>query len=175
MRAFVALELPAPFEDGVAALARQLRPSVDGRFMDRSTYHLTLAFLGEVGEGQVRAAMDALDGACAGLPSIPLSAKGLGTFGRASDATLWLGIEPCPELLDLVRRVRAALDACGIAFDVKPFKPHITLARRARVRPGAAGGLAFPRPGRASSVSLFKSVLAREGAAYASLYRVRLG
>ena len=44
MRTFVALDLPPDFADDVAALARQLGAAVEGRFLPRSTYHLTLAF-----------------------------------------------------------------------------------------------------------------------------------
>ena len=47
MRTFVALDLPPDFADDVAALARQMGAAVEGRFLPRSTYHLTLAFLGD--------------------------------------------------------------------------------------------------------------------------------
>ncbi|WP_297036967.1 RNA 2',3'-cyclic phosphodiesterase, partial [uncultured Enorma sp.] len=101
MRTFIALELPELFEDEVAALARQLRDVVGGRFMRRETYHVTLAFLGEVDEAGVRDAMAALDEACAGRAAVGLALDGLGTFGRPRDATLWLGLRPAPELLAL--------------------------------------------------------------------------
>ena len=66
MRAFIALELPADFADDTAAAARRLSASLEGRFLDRSTYHLTLAFLGDIDDAEASRAMDALDVACAG-------------------------------------------------------------------------------------------------------------
>lgn len=174
MRAFVALELPSLFEDEVASLAHQLKPQVAGRFMKRETYHLTLAFLGEVGEVAVRDAMAALDAACKGRAPVALTPDGLGKFGRPADATLWLGIAPAPELMALAEAVRAELSARGLAFDEKSFRPHITLARRARLPRGTLPELVFPQPARATRVALFKSTLSQEGATYKELYHVEL-
>ena len=174
MRTFIALELPELFEDEVTALARQLRDAVDGRFMRRETYHVTLAFLGDVDEAGVRDAMAALDEACAGRAAVELAQDGLGTFGRPHDATLWLGLRPVPGLLTLATDVRAALDAHGVAYDRKAFRPHITLARRARMPQGELPALVFPEPGQATRVTLFKSELSSEGATYKALYTIEL-
>ncbi len=175
MRTFIALELPDLFEDEVASLARQLSNAVAGRFMRRETYHVTLAFLGDVDEMGARAAMAALDAACAGAAPVELAPEGLGTFGRPRDATLWLGLRPTPELTGLAEAVRTQLDARGCSYDRKAFRPHITLARRARLPEGALPGLAFPLPATARRVTLFKSTLTQEGARYKPLHTVELG
>ncbi|MBM6778572.1 RNA 2',3'-cyclic phosphodiesterase [Collinsella tanakaei] len=174
MRAFIALELPYEFEDELAGCARQLASVVSGRFMKRSTYHVTLAFLGDIDEGEARNAMDALDAACADMGPVPLSAEGLGTFGRPRDATLWLGLARSTQLMDLASRVRTELESRGIAFDAKPFLPHITLVRRARIPAGALPDLPFPLPAEATDVTLFKSILDQSGATYKPLYTVEL-
>lgn len=174
MRAFVALELPEAFADEVAGLSRALGEICAGRFVAAENHHLTLAFLGEAGEAETRSAMAALDEACAGTGPVQLRATGLGTFGRARDATLWLGIEKDPELMDLAARVRGELSARGLAYDEKDFLPHVTLARRARVPRGALGDLAFPLPDEATRVTLFRSILEPDGARYKPLYTVAL-
>lgn len=170
MRAFVALELPEAFADEVAGLARQLATVCEGRFVSPESHHLTLAFLGEVGEAETRLAMAAMDDACAGMGPIPLAARGLGTFGRPRDATLWLGIEPVDELTSLAARLREGLAARGLAFDDKPFLAHVTLARRVRMPRGALPDLAFPLPDEATRVTLFRSYLEPTGARYKALY-----
>ena len=76
MRAFIALELPADFADDTAAAARRLSASLEGRFLDRSTYHLTLAFLGDIDDAEASRAMDALDVACAGSAAPPTRRSG---------------------------------------------------------------------------------------------------
>lgn len=175
MRTFIALELPEEFVGELAQTARVLSSSVEGRFMPRSNYHVTLAFLGEIHESEVRLVMDAIDEACQGIGAVGLSCNGLGTFGRASDATLWLGLDPDQGLSELAVSVRAKLAARGAAFDDKPFRPHITLARRARIPRGILPELPFPAPVAASRVTLFRSVLSKDGATYKPIYTVDLG
>ena len=174
MRTFIALEPPLDFVDELAACSRQLAGAVPGRFMKRATYHVTLAFLGEIDEGEARRAMDALDAACADRPPAPLVPDGLGTFGKSRDATLWLGLARATSLMDLAERVREELDARQIPYDRKAFRPHITLARRARIGRDALPDLAFPTPAKASAVTLFRSFLDETGATYKPLYTVAL-
>lgn len=174
MRTFIALELPERMVDEVAALARGLGACVPGRLMKPDTYHLTLAFLGEVDECQARTAMEALDAAAGGRRPVRLAPDGLGKFGKPHDATLWLGIAPAPALLELADVVRAELVERGVPFDRKAFRPHITLARRAKLARGPLPELPFPGPADASRVTLFKSTLAPEGAHYKPLYTVEL-
>ena len=82
MRTFVALELPERFAIETAALSRKLEAALEGRFLASSTHHLTLAFLGEVGEPEIAAATDALEAACTDVPPLSLRSDGLGKFGR---------------------------------------------------------------------------------------------
>lgn len=174
MRAFIALEPPEEFIEDVAAMARVLSAAVEGRFVPRQNYHVTLAFLGDIDEAQAREAMDAMDGVCATANTVPMCSDGLGKFGRASDATLWMGLAPDAELTGLADRMREALRSRGIGFGDKPFLPHITLARRARLPKGALPELVFPLPCNAARVTLFKSTLSRDGAQYKPLYEIEL-
>ncbi len=169
------MELPEDFAHDVATLVHQLSITVKGRFMPPANRHLTLAFLGEVDQAGIAAATEALEVACANVGPIPFCSDGLGKFGRANDATLWLGITPQPQLTDLVTRLREELTARDVAFDTKPFKAHITLARRANLPKQQLGDLAFPRDDSAQVVTLFKSTLDQNGATYKPLHTVNLG
>lgn len=177
MRTFIALEIPSDFADEAAGVARALSQTVEGRFTAREGYHLTLAFLDDIDDATAARAMDALDAAVASRAeegAVPLRAEGLGKFGRASDATLWLGIAPDPALTELAAAVRAQLAAHDIPFDERPFRPHLTLARRARLPKGPLPPLAFPAPAASTRLTLFKSTLTPEGALYKPLYEVSL-
>lgn len=170
MRTFIALELPDDFADDVAALARQLSAAAPGRFSPRKNYHVTLAFLGDIGEAESRDAIAALDEACDASGPIDLRPVGLGHFGKPGDATLWMGLEPEEGLVDLAKGVREALSSRWLTYDDKAFRPHITLARRARLPKGALPALAFPTMARAERVTLFKSTLTKDGPIYKPLY-----
>lgn len=175
MRSFIALDLPSQFADDAAALARALSAVMDGRFLARDTYHLTLAFLGDIDDAETARAMDALDEAVDALrdpeAALLLSPDGLGKFGRPQDATLWLGIAKTPALEALATNLREALRVRDLPFDDKSFLPHITLGRRARIPKDKLPALAFPLPAEAPSVTLYKSTLSREGATYKPLYQ----
>lgn len=170
MRTFIALELPTEFADDVAAMARTMQNALDGRFMQRDSYHLTLAFLGDIDEHTSRDVIAILDGVCTKHTPPLLSCDGLGTFGKPFDCTLWLSLAPNESLTSLTQDIRSALKAQGISLDSKPFKPHITLARRADTKNASLSNLPFPYPTTADRVTLFKSTLDREGATYKPLY-----
>lgn len=174
MRVFIALELPDEFRGEVAAVSRTLAQRCRGRFVPYQNLHVTLAFLGEVGEAQSREAIAALEEACAGAGPVPLEPDGLGKFGRSSDATLWLGLHQTPQLDELAERVRGSLTSHGLPYDQKTFLAHITLARRVRLPRKVLPELPFPQPAEARRVTLFKSTLDSTGATYKPLHTVTL-
>ena len=168
MRAFIALELPEAFAYETAALAERLSLLCEGRFVPRENHHVTLAFLGDIGEAQSQEA-------CEGRGPVVLSSDGLGRFGRPADATLWMGVVGGVALDGLAAVVRERLQAHGLEYDGHPFKPHVTLARRARLPKGDLPALEFPMPDTAERVTLFKSTLSSDGASYKPLVTVELG
>lgn len=174
MRAFIGLEVPEGTADEMAGVARQLSACMRGRFLPRSTYHVTLAFLGDVDEVESRRAMDALEAACMQAEPVELRFRGLGTFGKPHDATLWMGVEPASPLMQLAAGVRERLEREGVSFDEKPFKPHITIARRAALPKRELPPLLFPVPACAQNATLFKSTLTSEGTLYKPLFTVQL-
>ena len=174
MRTFIALELPQDFCDDTASLARDLSKTIQGRFMKRETYHLTLAFLGDINETTATKVIEILDTIQPQISAIRLNATGLGKFGKPRDATLHLQIQATESLIQLAELLRKELKANGISFDEKKFRPHITLARRAQIPKGKLPELAFPTPALATTVTFFKSTLTPEGAQYKPLYSVRL-
>ena len=172
MRTFIAVELPPQFADEVAGVARQLSAAIDARYLPRENYHITLAFLDDIPEMQVQAAIEALDASAAGLHPFPLRSEGIGKFGKPQNATLWMGIAKAPELMGLAERLCEELVARGIHLDDKAFRPHITLARHAVIPKADLPQLLFPQEAMAERVTLFKSTLSKEGATYNPLYTV---
>ena len=120
--------------DRLAVMAAANR-GVNTRPARPETWHVTLAFLGEVAEeraGRVPAAIQrAVDGwrdAATGAPELALT--GGGTFGRGRFTVLWVGVDGDRELLGrLSRLVRRELRRDRLPYDDKPFRPHLTVAR----------------------------------------------
>lgn len=174
MRAFIALDIPDSFRESLIQLSHQLSLLIKGRFVKSNTYHLTLAFLGEIDEADIKYIMPVLDNLSNRFRPITLSPTGLGTFGRTHDATLVLKLQKNTDLSRLVDDLRSQLTINDIDFDKKAFKPHITLARRACIPKAHFHELAFPYPNKASTLTLYKSTLTPEGALYKPLYQVKL-
>lgn len=173
MRLFVAAELPDNMRDALAETSALLRGSVRGRYVAPDSFHVTLAFLGEVAGHRVDAAVDAVERGCSGFGPAQVSFGDFGSFGRRSSATLWQGFAEAGCLPDIAARVRDALRDEGFSFDGKPFLPHVTLMRAADVRAGA-----LPMPAHAegvvSHITLFRSDLSGPRPVYDPLHTVDL-
>jgi RNA 2',3'-cyclic 3'-phosphodiesterase len=133
MRLFVAAYPPADACDDLADRLEKLHVVQAGaRVAWRDTWHITLAFLGEVADEQEPAAVAALDRAAAAWRSaqgaFEVRLAGGGRFGRGRSTVLWVGVEG-PSLAALSEAVRDELSAARLPYDAKPFTPHLTIAR----------------------------------------------
>lgn len=173
MRLFIAAVLPEEVRDALSETSALLRGCVRGRYVAPDSFHVTLAFLGDVASSRVEDACVALDRACADFRAFDVSLGEFGSFGKRSKATLWQGFENAGDLPELARSVREELHAGGFSFDDKPFRAHITLMRAANVAEGL-----LPMPVRAegpvSSVTLFRSDLSGARPMYEPLHAVWL-
>jgi 2'-5' RNA ligase len=173
MRLFVALELPAGAR---AALARFRDAAADAdvwRPLPEESFHVTLAFLGHRPEGDVDLAAASLRALAPW--SAPRLALGDGLLlppRRARVLTVALG-DPDGVLGRLQAEVAAGLAAAGLYEpESRPFRPHVTVARL-RPRAPAPRTLAIapePLAFTGGAVTLFRSRLRREGAAYEPLF-----
>jgi len=130
--------------------------------------HLTLAFLGEVDPAELPRLADALAPLGADERPFALALEGVGAFPSADrPRVVYRAVtDGRVELERLAGRVRAALDAAGIAYDPTPFHPHATLFRVRgpvdRRRAAALLGGSIPAPsaerGRVDAFRLKESV-----------------
>lgn len=174
MRTLIALELPERFAGEVSQLSRVLSYEIEGRYGKRGSHHVVLAFLGDINDGQLVPVISVMNAAAGFARPVPLTPGKLGKFGKRSDATLWLGIESSPELDKLVGDLHGLLDKRGVGFDRRPFRPHVTLARHAKMFGPIPEALPFPSDAVATKITLFRSDMNREGAVYTPLYSLEL-
>lgn len=129
MRLFIGIPLPTATTDALAAIANQLR-SKDGsdsvRWSARDSWHITLQFLGSTKPEQY----ECITGRLRALRYAPvhLELGSLGTFDRAG--VLYTEVRVTPELTALQQAVTASMAPCGFTPEDRPYRPHITLARR---------------------------------------------
>lgn len=143
LRLFFALPLPADLRESLDCWQRG-QAEVEG-WTRPEGLHLTLAFLGERSAEAVSTLLTIAGPIADRHRSFRLCTAGLGGFPTAGTArVLWLGLESSPALEALAADLRGTLAAAGEAFDAKPFRPHLTLARWRRAR--TVAGFAPPPP-----------------------------
>jgi 2'-5' RNA ligase len=180
MRLFVAV-LPPPLAlaelDAVVSPLRGVGREL--RWTGTESWHLTLAFLGEVGEERVPELQERLGRAARRHPAHQLRLAGGGRFGSRA---LWTGVSGEVRTLGrLAESAQAAGRRMGVPMEERPFRAHLTLARAANgtrpdLRPLVAALSGFEgEEWQAGEVCLMRSRLGGGPARYERLRAWRLG
>jgi 2'-5' RNA ligase len=180
VRAFLAVALPEPVRDALAAWVAAEREAPWARavrWVRRESLHLTLRFLGEIAPARLEAVRDAAARVAADHADCVVPFVEVGPFPSARRPRVVAArLADVPELLALAADLEDAVVACGLAPESRRFHPHVTLGRvRGRLagRMPASGDVRVdPLP--VGEVVLLRSELTREGARYTALDRFAL-
>lgn len=95
-------------------------------------YHVTLHFLGECTEQQVDEVITLLQNTPTPVSDFTLRIGNWGTFGRENQPRiLWTGfVDLSPSLIQHQRHIIHLLSPIGFPPDNRPYRPHITVARK---------------------------------------------
>jgi 2'-5' RNA ligase len=135
-RLFVAIDLP----ESTRQFLVDLDPKIHGvRWIDPLQLHLTLGFFGDVSEDVDLALREKLSAIEFGAFFLPII--GVGTFPpKGPPKIIWIGVgRGHPHLFQVHKRVQEAALAAGLEPELRPFHPHITIARCHRVSPQSVG------------------------------------
>ena len=141
-RLFVALWPDAQVRAALQAASAQWRWQPGAAIIPADRLHLTLHFLGDLPRESIPELARALE--------LPRARCAL-TLDRAA---LWRGgvavlepsVVPAP-LVELRRALGAALHSVGLALETRRWRPHVTLARRANVKPPQMAPIFWPLGG----------------------------
>ena len=129
-RLFAAVELPERIREALAVISHGLPGA---RWVAQENLHLTLRFVGEVGDEEAEALRVCLESVQ--VPTFELQLRGLGQFLRGSKAeTLWAACLPSAALSRLQQDVEKAVVAAGGIPQKQPFHAHVTVGRLRQVR-----------------------------------------
>lgn len=179
MRAFIAIDLPQSIQAALGeqqAAFRAVCP--DARWTRPEGTHLTLKFLGEISDQQIRQITEAL-AELESFEEFSVEVKGFGFFPDARrPRVFWVGLLAPPALAELAGGVERCVEKLGFPVEGRPFKPHLTLARFKAPRPQPALQALLERQeetslGRfdVSEFFLFESKLSPHGAEYRKVAR----
>jgi len=134
-RLFFALWPEQSARPGATAAISLLAPKLAARWIRPANLHITLAFLGDVETerlGAAQAAADAVDSS-----SFELCLDTLEHWRKPQVLCLTPSTLP-PNLERLAADLGRQLKAAGFALEQRPYRPHLTLARKATHLPADA-------------------------------------
>lgn len=200
IRAFLAVELGDHLRDQITLVQQDLRQrlgresSKDIRitWVQPSSIHLTMKFLGDTDEHLIEPLREAIERAMPGHGAVHMPIERLGVFPRLlQPRVFWIGPSEQWEQSDDAKRLTAlhrAVENCcqsvGFAPEGRPLSPHLTLARvkegERHVGQALAKSGAMDRPVSlgllaVESIVLMKSELRPTGSVYTKLWVVRTG
>ena len=189
MRTFIAIEIPGRLKQNLDRSIEKLRSDLeDGliRWVRLESMHLTLNFLGEINQDQVRAIQELLVDVASRFSSFSLEIGGYGCFPSIRrPRVVWVGLNPVEgELLRLQSELATQLETIGFMREQRDYHPHLTLGR---VRKGLSGDdmgsisrwaqeADIGAMGRfeVETIRLIRSVLQPDGASYTNLHVAKL-
>ncbi|QLC33361.1 RNA 2',3'-cyclic phosphodiesterase [Halarchaeum sp. CBA1220] len=184
MRLFVSVDLPESLVEPVRTLQSAFADADGLDLVDPANAHVTLAFLGDIDDGEYEDAVAALERGVEEADVAPFEAsfEGLGVFPSMEYiSVVWLGVEAGADRLtalhDALEREYAAL---GVEADDHEFTPHVTLGRlrhaggKERVREVVREHAADVGRMRVEEVRLAESTLTHDGPEYETRERVPL-
>jgi len=184
MRLFIAIEFSPELREEIQRWMRSLADEIPDpehrlRWVKDEQLHLTLKFLGEVREDQLKPLSQVLRERTRDHMSFSLSAARVGHFGGR---VVWLGLETgLDNVASLAKSIEEGCASIGFTLENRRFHPHITLAR-SKVNPGTIRLANLPLhlrqksfpPFRVTSISLIQSTLSARGSLYETLERFPL-
>ena len=189
MRTFIAIEIPERLKQNLDRSIEMLRSDLEDsliRWVRLESMHLTLHFLGEINQDQVRAIQELLDDVASRFSSFSLEIGGYGCFpNNRRPRIVWVGLNPVEgELLRLQSELATQLETIGFMREPRDYHPHLTLGR---VHKGLSGDdlgsisrwaqeADIGAVGRfeVETIRLIRSALQPDGASYTNLHVAKL-
>jgi 2'-5' RNA ligase len=128
-RLFFAIWLTDRQRDSLRDVVRPLMSAIEGDFVDRRNWHVTLVFIGQFPETDLPVLKSAV--ADIRVESFRLRFDRAGFWPRPKIACLEAAIIP-DQLQRLVGEIRQAVEPLGIQREEHSYRPHITIAQRAK-------------------------------------------
>ena len=130
-RIFIAVDIVNNSQlTGLLASFKQALSKEKIRWVDPGNMHLTLAFLGDNDEEQVKMAGDIMSATAAGFETFEIVYNGTGVFRNMKQPrVIWLGLKVPDSFYRMQEMLCDQLEREGLYRKEKKFKPHITLGR----------------------------------------------
>lgn len=130
MRSFISIDITSKeLLDNIKVFQTNLKNSAcPMKVVERENLHLTLKFIGEIGESSYKRIVDSLSPSLSEFSSFEVNLKGSGFFPSISELrVVWVGMN-APEIVYIQKEIDDTLKGMGFREDRK-FVPHLTVSR----------------------------------------------
>ncbi len=184
-RAFVGLEPPRELRDGIVSWLGAEAGDPALRPVAGPNLHMTLAFLGEIGEAKLQRAAEIVLATRPRAVGFRLRPEPVGVPRRGRSPGLYALEADSEAAVELAAGLEAELGRAGVYRPPsRPFWPHLTAARVRKAPGGRGPRLVRAPPGSlpealcermfAVRITLYRSEIKSEGAQYTPLAQVEL-
>lgn len=144
--------------------------------------HITLKFLGETEENSIPGILKTVTAIANNTTPFIVNLHHLGIFGsQYAPKIIWIGINPYHHLTQLMKTINQNLEIVGFKPEQQNLVPHLTLGRIKQLK----DKILFhhlcnqfreitTEPKDVTEITLFESILKKEGPEYVSLHEFKL-
>jgi len=170
-RVFIGIPIEERMQKAIEELLQPLQARQHKlRWVAPANRHMTLAFLGDIQADDVGNLLEVFAESYRLCKSFHFRFSALNRFPNRRGRIVALTGETSPPLDSLVMSTRDMLQGCGLRFERKQFRPHITLARVRNPKPQMAGlGRLVQIDMDISRVVVYRSTLMSAGSIYSML------
>jgi 2'-5' RNA ligase len=132
MRTFIAVAISSEVRVNIAQIQAEFRKGdPDVKWVEPENLHLTLKFLGEVGEEKLYGVIEKTRLALSEIFNFKVRLSGLGSFPNpSSPRVVWVGVsQGKDELKKLSQRIEENLSHLGFPKENREFSAHLTIGR----------------------------------------------
>lgn len=169
MRVFVAALIPEGVKLKIKKYVEEIKPYWEGvRWESHEKLHITLKFLGEVGESEINKIEKVVGGTVKSVSRFNMEVAQFGGFPNLRNPrVLFIGLSQNEGIARLQGEIEEKLEGLGFKKENRRFLPHVTVGR---IKGKSILRGALPIPERLnfsiSEIALMKSVIRPEGSKY---------
>lgn len=180
LRLFIAFELTEMQKQDLAVLQDRVKGYIDGvRWLRPVNMHLTLKFLGEIGEESTGLIKKAMNRTIEEFRPFKIQFGGCGVFPTPQNArVLWIGLKKGEEpIKELAGRLENNLSKYEFKKEDRRYQPHLTIGRlrnripQEKINQFLEQEKLFETTAEvAQEIVLFQSCLAKQGAIHTAMH-----
>ncbi len=178
MRLFIGIPLEEKLLNEINNLCKKFKNLRKTRFVNKENFHITLKFIGETDEENIKPIINAMENAFANEENFFITTNRVSAFPSEKRAkVIWFNIDKNFERVkELYKKIEENLRKINFFSDEKEYIPHITVARTKESKDISEEikNMDFEFKSKVTEIVLYQSILKTEGPVYNKIFEKKL-